>query len=325
MKPLVSLVITSYNDREIIRPYFEAISKTLSTQTQYAWEIIYVDDGSTDGSVGILESLASQQANVAFIELTRNFGQQKAFLAGMRHAGGDAVITLDGDFQYPPECLVALAQKVFENNDIVSGIRTKRQDPWFTRLTSAAAQFFIRRIFRIPVRDFGAVKAFGRFLVDQILKYENYSTNVYGLAYSLTNRHAEIPVGHLPRFAGRSKWNFTKRLHLHLDMYLAYSPYENTSLLKIGFFSTALGLLILSLLLYLFLFHGIFFFRSFTAVFALCLTGGGSALMLGSLFLSFLLRIYRQLLWKGDCSVERKIVRAPVENGPVALGGGRQR
>src|SRR3989338_9277513 len=170
-RPLLSLIIPSYNDRDIIHPFYDAIDAVLKGQTRYDWEIIYIDDGSTDGSVNILKQLASQHSEVSFIELARNFGQQKACFTGLKHVHGDVVILLDGDYQYNPSCLQPLADKVMEGFDIVSGIRISRKDPLQMRLTSWIGQYFIRRILKISVGDFGSVKALSRFLVQQMLKY----------------------------------------------------------------------------------------------------------------------------------------------------------
>lgn len=309
---LLSVVITSYNDQPIIEPYFEAIRSTLSRQETFNWEILYVDDGSSDGSLETLNRIAQEDSHVTVIELARNFGQQKAFLAGIKRARGDVIITLDGDFQYPPDCLMELARKTLGGYDIVSGVRVHRKDPLLTRTASVAGQIFIRKIFQVPVQDFGAIKAFSRFIVGQILRYESYCTNVYGLAYALTNRFIEIPVEHLPRPTGHSKWNLTKRLHVYFDLYLAYYPYESTRLLKFGFL-TLLGFLALYLILYFSLSHDIFF-HMLTAVLFLAMMGISMGLILGSLFFSFLLRIYRQLLWKGNCYVERRVIHLHPES-----------
>lgn len=306
-KPLLSIIISSFNDREIIIPYFEAIASTLKGQTQYAWELIYVDDGSMDGSVETLKELAHQHSEVTAFELSRNFGQQKAFFVGMKHAHGDIIITLDGDYQYEPDSLLKLADKIQEGSDFVSGIRNKRRDPFLAKLTSRIGQFFIRRALRYPIKDFGSIKAYSRFLIEQIVKNENYCIMPHGMAFALTNRITEISVPHRARFSGRSKWTFTKRLHMYFDLFLAYSPYEATSLIKIGSYLILLGFLVLSYLLYTSLIYEVSYFHSFKAVTALCLIAGGFSLIFSSLFLSFLLRIYRQLLWNGQCYVQRKI------------------
>lgn len=306
-KPLLSLVIPSYNDRVIIRPFYEAIVQTLRAQEQYDWEVIYVDDGSVDGSIEELAALVRQSSHVRFLELSRNFGQQKAYLTGLKYARGDVVITLDGDYQYNPACLLVMAGKLLEGYDIVSGIRICRQDPLRMRLASWGGQYFIRKFLKIPVKDFGSVKAFSRFLVQQILKYETYCMTVYGMAFALSHHYAEIEVEHLPRPAGESKWSTLRRVHLLFDIFLGFSDFHLVTLTKIGLGTLFLGFITLCVLLYLYLFHKIFFFHTFTAVTALSLIGVGALITLGSFGLSFLLRIYRMLLWKGDATVIRKI------------------
>lgn len=306
-RPKISIILPSYNDREIIRPFYDAICRVLEAQSRYEWEMIYVDDGSTDGSVEELKKLASENSKITFIELSRNFGQQKAYFTGMKRVSGDIVITLDGDYQYNPECLIPLADEVMKGFDIVGGIRTSRRDPWFSRFTSRIGRYLICRALRIKVTDFGSVRAFSRFLVDQIIKYENYCLTVHGISYALTNRYTEIPVQHLPRPSGRSKWSALKRVHLLFDIFLGFGDSQLIGLTKLGIFFSGTGFFTLAILLYLYLRHQIFFFHTFTAVTALSLMGLGFILVLGSFGLSFLLRVYRILLWKGDATIVRKI------------------
>lgn len=307
MKPLLSVVITSYNDREIIEPHFEAIVNVLQAQDRFAWELIYVDDGSTDGSVATLEQIATRHDNVFFVELARNFGQQKAFFRGMQQARGGVVVTLDGDFQYNPECLIRLANLVLEGYDIVSGVRHSRKDPLWMTWTSRFGQGLMRKILQANVSDFGSVKGFSRFIVGQILKYETYCVSVYGTAYALTNRYTEIPVEHKPRPAGRSKWTAFKRLHLLFDVFLGFGDFTMVTLTKIGAGFALAGLSILFCLLYLYLAHKMFLFDSVSAIAAYGFLVGGLSLVFFSFGLSFFLRIHRILLWKGEVSVIRDI------------------
>jgi len=312
----ISIVITSYNDKEIIVPFYRAIVETLSSQNTYDWELIYVDDGSTDGSVETLLALACEDPKVIFVELSRNYGQQKAFFAGMKQARGEIIVTLDGDFQYDPSCLLKLADKVaLEGNDIVSGIRSPRRDPWSSRFASFIGQFFVRRTLRTPVKDFGAVKGFSRFVVDRILRCEGYCVTPYGTAYALTNRCAEVPVTHLPRPSGRSKWSFVKRIYVYFDLLLSHAPYDATALLKIGIGLSFLGFASLARLFYLYVTQGAF--HTFASILSLALVISGMGVVFAAFSLSFLLRIYRQLLWKDQACVVRDIHRSPAQDHEI--------
>lgn len=220
-KPRVSVVISSYNDRDIIEPYFKAISKVLGQAPQYDWELVYVDDGSTDGSVDVLKTLAVRDCRVCLVVLGTNVGQQKAFFAGLQKASGNVLITLDGDYQYEPECLVRLTDKILQGFDLVSGIRVRRKDSPLTNLASWVGQFFVRRALPYPVKDFGAVKAYSRALIDRMVQ-ETDGSMPHGAAFGLADRIAEIPVGHRPRPSGRSKWTFGMRLRMYRDLSRMY-------------------------------------------------------------------------------------------------------
>ncbi|MBF0553532.1 MAG: glycosyltransferase family 2 protein [Nitrospirae bacterium] len=221
-KKVISIILPSYNDCEIIGPYHKAITDLLVSQDRYDWELIYVDDGSTDGSVEFLKELASVDTKMISIELSRNFGQQKALFCGMDESRGDIVITLDGDFQYPPEVIMQLSDKMSEGYDIVSGVRLDRNDPFLDRLFSAIGQYFVNHAISRKLSDFGAVKAFSRFVIDNILKNKMFTTQVYGLAYNITNNYTEIPVKHLKRYMGKSKWSLFQRLEMYLELFLLF-------------------------------------------------------------------------------------------------------
>ena len=127
-KPIISVVIPSYNDCSIIRPYYEAITSYLEQQQDYDYELIYVDDGSSDGSQRTLTEIANSDDKVIYIELMRNYGQQRALFAGLSESNGDFVVTLDGDFQYDPEVITQLANALGNTYELASGIRKGRQD-----------------------------------------------------------------------------------------------------------------------------------------------------------------------------------------------------
>jgi undecaprenyl-phosphate 4-deoxy-4-formamido-L-arabinose transferase len=220
-KPMISVVITSYNDAGIILPYFEAIHTFLSSQSNYTWELVYIDDGSIDNSVELLQELACQHSFVTVIELSCNGGQQKAQFCALGECRGDIMITLDGDYQYPPEVIVQLADKLMEGYDLVSGVRVKRKDPiWFK--FSGLGNRIIRNMMGKDISDFGAVKAFSRFLVDAIISKGTVAMNVYGFAYNLTNKYCEIPVKHLTRYSGESKWSLWARVEFYAELFILF-------------------------------------------------------------------------------------------------------
>ena len=220
--PLISVVIPSYNDRDIIVPFFRAIIDVLNSQSEFDFELIYVDDGSSDGSQVVLRELAEENPRVVFVEFFRNFGQQRALFAGLSQARGDYVVCLDGDYQYDPSVIIRLVRAMADGFDMASGIRVGKAVGAIDRLTSAIGNHLINKAMSVQLRDFGSVKAFSRTLINEILSREHFFSDVYPTALFLRPNIVEVEVEHRRRYSGKSHWNFWMRLKLYLDLYISY-------------------------------------------------------------------------------------------------------
>ena len=291
---MVSVVLPSYNDCEIIQPYFEAIIATLRGQDAYRFELIYVDDGSTDGSRAVLKALAEREPEVSYVELFRNYGQQRALFAGLAQSRGDFVVTLDGDYQYEPEVILQLLNAMGSDYDLASGIRKRRQDKLGGALTSRIGNAVIANVLKIPLQDFGSVKGFSRRLVDRILAMRHYYSDVHPTALSLRPSIVEVEVDHRERYAGSSHWTFWMRLRLYVDLHIAYKDDQFQTLFQSGLIVAALGSLGgASLMLYkLLLSHQMSFVEIGFVTFMVVVFG--LALTAWSLTMSFLTKIYKQ-------------------------------
>ena len=308
-RPLISIVMPSYNDEPIILPYYEAIKKTLGDQKTFDYELVYVDDGSTDGSQNTLERLANEDPRVCFIELYRNFGQQRALFAGMSHAVGDYVITLDGDYQYPPQVIIQLAEALRKGPELVSGIRKGRRDPLFSRIASGIGNHIIRSILKVNLQDFGSVKAFRRDLVDRILAMRHYFSDVYPAALSLRPKLAEIEVEHLGRSLGRSHWDIWMRIKLYLDIYVSYSDDQFTGIFRAGILLIVAGIIgsAVMVLWKLLLGHQASLLQIVTGGYLISFTGG--ALIGWTLLMTFVTRIYKQNVLNEPFAIRRILRR----------------
>lgn len=229
----LSVVIPSYNDREIIRPFYDAIVQILSDQDEFDWQLIIVDDGSHDGSQVLLREIAEGDPRVTYIELAKNAGQQIAVFVGLKHSSGDYVVSIDGDFQYDPSAILILARELEKGFDLVSGVRERRQESPLHAVSSRLGNVFLRRAVGIGIRDFGAIKGFRRNLVDAIVQTENFYMNVYTVALTFTDRVTEVEVRHLPRYAGSSKWTMWQRLFMLMDVYFTAARHEFAGALQI--------------------------------------------------------------------------------------------
>jgi polyisoprenyl-phosphate glycosyltransferase len=306
-KPLISVVIPSFNDREIILPFYRAIKRTLDANDLYDYELIYVDDGSADGSQQTLTEIAQNDPKVVYVELFRNFGQQRALFAGLSASRGDYVVTLDGDYQYEPDVILRLVSAMGTAYDMASGIRITRKGSFLEKWASALGNLTIRRILRISIQDFGSVKAFSRSLVQRILSLKHFYSDVYPTALSLGPTLVEVPVDHKARHSGRSHWNMWMRFRIYLDLYIAYGNEEFQLPFQFGAMVALSGVALVFVLFAwkAFLTHQ----ATYTQMGMLCalITLVGVFFCFWSLLMSFLLRIYKQNIW-GEPYVIRKSI-----------------
>jgi undecaprenyl-phosphate 4-deoxy-4-formamido-L-arabinose transferase len=222
-RPDISVVIPVYNEADNLPALHQRLSSTLA-ELQRSSEIWYVDDGSSDASLEILRGIASDDPRVGVVELTRNFGQHAAVLAGFAAAQGDIVVTLDADLQNPPEEIPRLLAKLDEGYEVVGGWREERQDPFYRR----AASDLINRVTSLSVgvrmQDYGCMlRAYRRSIVEQIIDCDERSSFIPALANSLAKNAAEIEVQHSDRWRGESKYSLLKLMRLSFDLITGFS------------------------------------------------------------------------------------------------------
>jgi glycosyltransferase involved in cell wall biosynthesis len=215
----LSVVIPVYNEVENLPILQQQLAATL-TSLGTSYEIIYVDDGSTDGSLRALEEIARAYDNVRVIELRRNFGQTAAISAGLDYSHGKIVICLDADLQNDPEDIPKLLDKIAEGYDLVSGWRKKRQDHWFSRImVSSVANRMISLITDLKLHDYGCtLKAYRCDLLHHIHLYGQMHRFIPALAVLVGAKVAEIPVNHRPRRYGKSKYGLSRMSTVLLDL-----------------------------------------------------------------------------------------------------------
>jgi undecaprenyl-phosphate 4-deoxy-4-formamido-L-arabinose transferase len=221
--PEISVVIPIYNEADNIQLLQQRVAQTLAEMGR-TYEVWYVDDGSADGSLEQLRSIARQDPHVGVIELTRNFGQHAAVLAGFAAARADIVITLDGDLQNPPEEIPRLVAKIEEGYEVVGGWREERQDPFYRRAASELINRLTSLTVGVKMNDYGCMlRAYRRSIVQQIIDCDERSSFIPALANSLAKRTAEIEVGHSDRWSGHSKYGLLKLMRLSFDLITGFS------------------------------------------------------------------------------------------------------
>jgi dolichol-phosphate mannosyltransferase len=212
----LTLVIPVFNERESLRPLVEQIEEHAA-----AWphHIILVDDGSTDGSFEVMESLHAEYSAVDLIRLRRNFGKTAALAAGIARAKGDVLVTMDADLQDDPRELPRLLDKLNEGYDLVVGWKRVRHDPWHKTFPSRVYNHMASRLFGLDLHDINC--GFKAMRMDVAL-----SLPLYGELHRMISVHAaargylvaEVPVEHHPRRFGRSKYGWSRFLRGGMDM-----------------------------------------------------------------------------------------------------------
>lgn len=217
--PQVSVVVPIHNEYENLPRLLEAISTTLIAANIH-YEILCIDDGSTDGSGDLLKQIASDRTDLRSVILRRNYGQTAAMAAGFSHAKGQIIVTMDGDMQNDPADIPILIDKLNEGYDLVSGWRKNRQDATLTRLIpSQIANWLIAQVTGVKVHDYGcSLKAYRTELIADMNLYGELHRFLPALAFIEGARIAEIPVRHHPRQFGKSKYGLDRTFRVVMDL-----------------------------------------------------------------------------------------------------------
>ena len=245
----LSVVVPVFNEQESLRPLYREIADALSRVDGLSYEIILVDDGSSDGSFEVMRALHEEDAaHVKAIRLRRNFGQTAALAAGFDAARGNIIIPIDADLQNDPRDIPRLIDKMGEGYDVVSGWRADRQDRfWSRRLPSILANVLISTITGVRLHDYGCtLKAYHRDVVKHMNLYGEQHRFLPALASWAGARVTEIPVNHRARKFGRSKVGIGRTLRVILDLItvkflLSYSTKPMQVFGRWGFISILLG------------------------------------------------------------------------------------
>ena len=219
--PLLSVVVPVKDERENVRPLFERVRDALDGARCGPWELVFVDDGSTDGTFAELDAVATADDRVKVVRLRRNFGQSAATQAGLDAARGDVIVTIDGDLQNDPADIPLMVAKLTEGGyDAVLGQRLNRRDGLILRkLPSLVANWLIRKVLGVPFKDFGcAQRAVRREVFEGMVLYGEMHRFITALIMQQGAAVAQIPVRHHPRTAGKSKYNLTRTVRVMLDL-----------------------------------------------------------------------------------------------------------
>ena len=310
----VSVIIPVYNEREVLSELVKILFDTLRDQS-YSWEILFIDDGSTDGSFQQLKSIAEENPeHIIVIGLRRNFGQTAAIAAGIDHATGDILVLMDADLQNDPTDIPLLLMKIEEGYDVVSGWRVNRKDNFFTRvLPSKLANKLISWVTGVHLHDYGCtLKAYRKDILTGFRLYGEMHRFIPAYAADVGAKITEVEVKHHPRKFGKTKYGIERTLKVVLDLFtvkflISYSQKPLYLFGGLGLFLLLGGFGILFFLLIRRLGFGISPFDSplFPSSILIVLMGFQSILM--GLIAELLVRTYHEAQDKPTYSI-RKII-----------------
>src|SRR5712691_5216203 len=246
--PRLSVIVLVYNEVESITPLHEELIAVLDA-IELSYEVLYIDDGSRDGSTEKLGQFASRDPHVRVVSFRRNFGQTAAVQAGIDHSRGEILVFLDGDMQNDPHDIPKLLDKIDEGYDVASGWRKDRKDEASRVLPSKIANLVIARVTGVPLNDFGCtLKAYRREVIQDVKLYGEMHRFIPVYASWVGARITELPVNHRQRTFGRSKYSLSRTSRVMLDLITVklLGSYSTKPIYFFGF--AAFGLWALALL-----------------------------------------------------------------------------
>lgn len=311
--PEISVFLPVYNEEPNLLPLHAKLDDALKRLNRTA-EIIYVDDGSTDGSLRVLREVAQSDKRVRVVALKRNYGQTAAMAAGIDAAQGEVLIPMDADLQNYPADIIRLLDKLDEGHDVVSGWRKNRKDKMVTRkIPSMIANRLISWIGGVPLHDYGcSLKAYRREALQDVRLYGEMHRFIPIYASWAGARVSEIPVEHHPRTMGKSKYGLSRTLKVVFDLMTIkfMASYQTKPIYVFGsfgmlafFVSVVAGLYAV----FLKLFHKADFVQTPLPILAIVMFAVGIQFLLMGLLAEMLVRTYHESQEKSIYAVREKI------------------
>lgn len=310
---LLTVIVPVHNEEANLGNFLEALMAVLERE-QYEYEIIFVDDGSTDRSAEILTAIAGENPQCKLIRFRRNFGQTAAMMAGLDYASGEVIVPIDADLQNDPEDIPRLLEKLDEGYDLVSGWRKDRKDSAITRnFPSWIANKLISRISGVRLSDYGCtLKAYRRSIVEEVKLYGEMHRFLPIYASWAGAKTTEIVVNHMPRLHGESKYGLERVLKVPLDLLVVkfLSSYSQKPIYVFGgfgLFNHLLALVTFAVMIYFKFWGGKSFIATPLPILAALFILMGFISMLIGLVAELSVRTYHESQNKSTYSVQQTI------------------
>jgi dolichol-phosphate mannosyltransferase len=296
IRPHLSVVIPVWNEEDTLRALYDRTSAALD-DLEIAWELVFVDDGSTDSSADVLADLRGTDGRVRIIRLSRNFGQQLAITAGLDFAEGDAVVVMDADLQDPPEVIARMIDRWNEGYQVVHAVRSRRDgESWFKLVTAKVFYRLLDRVTDVKITlDAGEFRLMDRAVVLELRRLREHHRFMRGLSSWVGFRQTRIEFDRDPRIAGTTKFGLRQLLRLAVNAITSFSflPLQIATYLGI-LVSIASVIGIVVVLILRFVVGVAFLVGQTTTLLAILLLGGVQLLAIGTIG-TYLGRIYDEV------------------------------
>ncbi|MET7457156.1 glycosyltransferase family 2 protein [Streptomyces sp. NPDC005574] len=242
-RPLISYVLPVYDEQDGIAAFHAELTAALAGRPELDFELVYVNDGSRDGSLALLKDFAAGDRRVRVVDLARNFGHQLAITAGLDLAAGDAVIIMDTDLQDPPQVSLELIDAWRGGAEIVHARRRSRQDTAFKRATAHLYYRLLRSSTEVDIPlDTGDFRLLDRRVADELCRYRERSRFVRGIVASMGYHQSVVSFDRDERFAGETKYPLRKMARLAVDGMTSFSTTPLKMITRLGFVVLVLSL-----------------------------------------------------------------------------------
>lgn len=230
----ISIIIPAYNEEESLPILYERMKKLMEHMEKYEFEILFVNDGSKDKTIEIIKNLRREDKRICYVDFSRNFGKEKAMIAGLDYATGDCVIFMDADLQDPPELVPELVKYWEEGyDDVYAKRRSRKGETWLKKFTSSMYYKILQHLTKVEIqRDTGDFRLLDRRCVNALKKLRESQRNTKSMFSWIGYKKKEVLYDREPRVAGATKWNYMKLVDLAIDGITSFT----TSPLRISTF-----------------------------------------------------------------------------------------
>lgn len=288
----LSVVVPCKNEEAVLRDTHERLTRVLQDNGT-TFEIVYVDDGSTDSTFDLLCDLRSGDSRARVVQLSRNFGQQVAITAGLEHSKGNAVVVIDADLQDPPEVIPVMVDRWRDGFDVAYGMRTRRNGETIFKLSSAKAFYWlVNQISSMPIPpDTGDFRLMDRNVVDALLRMPERGRFLRGMVNWVGFRQAAVPYERSARLAGETKYPLLKMFRLAMDGVTSFSILPLKMATWLGFSASAVAMLLIFYALFVHAFTNRWI-TGWTSLFIAVLFMGGAQLICLGIIGEYIGRVY---------------------------------